>query len=150
MKTLITYSSKCLVLVAVVLSSAAGLKAQSNEGLKQYRVTAYKNGNNNIQSASNIANVAPMATIFIPTAFTPNEDGINEKFGVVGQGLGVFNMKIYNAWGEKIFECNKPEDGWDGTFKGKVAPVGTYLYVVTARSLKGDNIYRNGDFALVK
>lgn len=91
-----------------------------------------------------------MPTIFIPTAFTPNDDGINEKFGIVGQGIGTFNMKIYNAWGELVFECNKPEDGWDGTFKGAASPVGTYLYTVTARSLKGENIYRNGNFALVK
>lgn len=148
MKTIFTYATQCLFLIAMFLFCAPA-NAQS-QSFREYKVTAYRKGNTNIQSQSNIAKVAPMATLYIPTAFTPNADGINERFGVAGQGIANFNMKIYNAWGEVIFETDKAEDGWDGTFKGKESPVGTYLYVVTAKSMKGDNIYRNGNFALVK
>ncbi len=149
MKTINTNLKYILVLL-VTLAFGAEVNAQSNVVAKRYRVTAYKNGDTKIISQSNIATVVPAPTLFVPNAFTPNTDGINEKFGVVGQGIGYFNMKIYNAWGEMVYECNSPEDGWDGKFRGVDSPVGTYIYTITARGLKGDHIYRNGNFSLVK
>ncbi|MGZ5304440.1 MAG: hypothetical protein ACXWDO_10035 [Bacteroidia bacterium] len=49
-----------------------------------------------------------------------------------------------------MFESNNPNDGWDGSFRGKASPVGTYIYTIAARGLKGERLYRNGNFALVK
>lgn len=150
MKIKSTIASKYLLMAAMVMFTIAGANAQNNTSVKKYRVTAFKKGNTAVQSQSNYATVIPAATLFVPNAFTPNEDGINEKFGVVGQSIGKFNMKIYNVWGEVVYETNNPNDGWDGTFKGKASPVGTYIYTINAKGLKGERLYRNGNFALVK
>src|SRR5438874_7649950 len=86
---------------------------------KVYRVTAYQKGNNNIVSVSNYAEVVPHPRLFIPNAFTPNNDGINDYFGVNGEGLQNFHILIYNRWGQVIFESTNPHATWDGTFKGQ-------------------------------
>jgi gliding motility-associated-like protein len=150
MKLNFTNLFKGLAVVGIALFTFSQAGAQQNIASKQYRVTAFKNGDNSIQSVSNYATVVPAVNIYVPNAFTPNSDDINEKFGVTGQGIGQFNMKIYNAWGEKIFESNKPEEGWDGKFKGANSPVGTYLYIVVAKGVSGKNVYRNGNFVLLK
>jgi len=72
--------------------------------------------------------VEPIITFYIPNSFTPNNDGINETFFALGEGFETYNMKIYDRWGEMIFESNNPEIGWDGTYKGKPVEAGVYLY----------------------
>src|SRR5258708_37882138 len=79
-------------------------QAQNVLDNKVYRVTAYQKGNNNIVSVSNYAEVAPHPRLYIPDAFTPNGDGINDVFGVNGEGLQSFHIMIYNRWGQVIFE----------------------------------------------
>ena len=67
-----------------------------------------------------------------PNAFTPNGDGRNDEFlGLYDCAFGSFDMKIFNRWGELIFETNFPADGWDGTFNGVNCEMGTYIYVCT-------------------
>lgn len=74
--------------------------------------------------------------IYIPNAFTPNGDGLNDHFSVLGQGIGMINsFRIYDRWGTLIFSRSnfKPDDkngAWDGRIKGDNAPVGTYTYFV--------------------
>jgi gliding motility-associated-like protein len=79
--------------------------------------------------------------IFIPEAFTPNADGINSVLEVKGKHVGQVEMLIYNRWGELIFS-NKGGNldelstrFWDGTYLGKPAPTGTYVWKITYRSL---------------
>jgi gliding motility-associated-like protein len=68
----------------------------------------------------------------VPNAFTPNGDGINDKFKPVMPQVGIreFSMVIFNRKGTKVFETNKKEDGWDGTFNGKDTPVGSYVWLI--------------------
>lgn len=83
---------------------------------------------------------------FIPNAFTPNGDGRNDVFRLTGirfQELQEF--RVFNRWGEQVFSTINPEAGWDGTFNGKPAEIGTYTYLIrvalpdgTARRYKGD------------
>ncbi len=69
--------------------------------------------------------------IWIPNAFSPNEDGINEVFKAVSSTeLAEYKLYIYTRWGELIFTSDNIEIGWDGTFEGKMCPVGVYEYVV--------------------
>ncbi|MEO7315898.1 MAG: PKD domain-containing protein, partial [Ginsengibacter sp.] len=74
--------------------------------------------------------------IYIPNAFTPNGDGLNDYFSVLGQGIGMINsFRIYDRWGTLVFSKSnfKPDDksgSWDGRIKGHNAPVGTYTYFV--------------------
>lgn len=67
----------------------------------------------------------------IPNAFSPNSDGINDRYFVVANAeLRNFTMKIFNRWGQKIFETNDNAIGWDGTYKDKLQNSGTYVYVI--------------------
>ena len=74
--------------------------------------------------------------IYIPNAFTPNGDGLNDYFSILGQGIGLINsFRIYDRWGTLVFSKSnfKPDDksgSWDGRIKGDNAPVGTYTYFV--------------------
>jgi gliding motility-associated-like protein len=73
--------------------------------------------------------------VFIPNSFTPNGDGLNDRFYVLGPGLeSVMSMRIYNRWGNLVFErkyinANDPAQGWDGKFNGQDVPAGMYNYV---------------------
>jgi gliding motility-associated-like protein len=64
---------------------------------------------------------------FIPTAFTPNGDGLNDKIKMFGQDFYKLDVKIFNRWGEMVYFSTKKEDIWDGTIGGKPAPAGVYV-----------------------
>lgn len=71
----------------------------------------------------------------IPSAFTPNGDGLNDVFRVLNTyNLLVDQMTIFNRWGEIVFSAPNGTDGWDGTFKGREQPLGTYVYSIKGRS----------------
>jgi len=76
--------------------------------------------------------VAPSeCLVAIPTAFTPNGDGLNEVFRPKANcPLESYELQIYSRWGERIFYSRRPEFGWDGTFSNKKCPMGTYVYTL--------------------
>ena len=124
------------------------LFAQSVLDNKIYRVTGYKAGNNSIVSTSNYAEVIPPLSVFIPNAFTPNGDGINDTFGVKGEGIKKFTMRVFDRWGEVIFESRNPKQQWDGTYQGKPAQSDVYVYQFTAVGEKSET--RSGSVTLVR
>jgi gliding motility-associated-like protein len=73
--------------------------------------------------------------IYVPTAFTPNGDGLNDKFKIIPVGItNIRYFNIYNRWGQLIFSTQDPSKGWDGTVKGIPQPAGTYVWVVAGNS----------------
>ena len=78
-----------------------------------------------LDTATQYIYVEPYNSFFLPNAFTPNGDGKNEVFHGVGllRGANSFSLKIWNRWGELIFETNDPNEGWNG----KVRNVGTFV-----------------------
>ena len=76
---------------------------------------------------------------FLPTAFTPNEDGINDRYKPINYGVDEMEYRIYNRWGEKIYEGVAGDAGWDGTYMG--LPVANGTFVITV-SYKYDLGYR--------
>ncbi len=75
---------------------------------------------------------APYAPLYLPNAFTPNADGLNDSFRPLTNPdqLTAYSMYIYNRWGGLIFESHNPSEGWDGHCSGAPCPAGTYTYVV--------------------
>ena len=67
---------------------------------------------------------------YLPNAFTPNGDGLNDKFAAVQKYdyINKYHISIYNRWGQMIFETNDINSGWDGTYKGHPCMLGTYVY----------------------
>ena len=70
----------------------------------------------------------------MPSAFTPNKDGVNDRFTSIYSCLPEeYGISIYNRWGEKVFESNNPGRPWDGTYKGQVVAPDTYIYYLRYR-----------------
>ena len=85
---------------------------------------------------------------FIPNAFTPNGDGLNDQFRVVGLYRNItFEMYIYSRWGQLVFQSDDIDHGWDGSYKNKIAEADTYVWVVYVDFL-GEDIRTNGDVIL--
>lgn len=79
-------------------------------------------------------------SIDVPTAFSPNGDGVNDVIFVDGWGIQeLLYFNIYNRFGEKVYSSNDMYQGWDGTYKGTLQPVETYKYEAAVRSFD-DNI----------
>jgi gliding motility-associated-like protein len=87
---------------------------------------------------------------FMPTIFSPNGDLNNDELCVLGKCITSMSLKIYNRWGELVFESNNQNDCWDGTYKGAEANTGTYVYVLRLTFSNGDEIEENGNVSLVR
>jgi len=86
----------------------------------------------------------------VPSAFTPNGNGINDILYVKGFGIGHLNWQIYNRWGEKVFETEDLQTGWDGTYNGKPQPQEVYHYILSIQTTDGKKYNKNGDITLIR
>lgn len=71
--------------------------------------------------------------IFVPNSFTPNQDGYNDVFAVVGAEEREFALTLFDRWGRELYRTTDPYQGWDGTNSGSPVPPGAYVYTVTYR-----------------
>lgn len=86
----------------------------------------------------------------VPTAFSPNNDGVNDCFGVKYWGYVTdFRLAIYNRFGEIVYTSNDINSCWDGKIKGTAQASGTYVYEVAAKTICGE-VYRKGAFVLIR
>ena len=94
--------------------------------------------------------------LFVPGAFTPNGDGLNDIFRVSASpdDIAEFNMQIFTRWGEMLFESDNPVTGWDGTRGGKYCPSGSYIWKITYRGTAGgpgaESVTEKGTLELVR
>jgi gliding motility-associated-like protein len=98
--------------------------------------------------------VIPEITYFLPNAFTPNYDGTNDGFKGKGltDGIKRFSLKIWNRWGELIFETQNPDESWNGRkFNiGEDSPQGVYLCIVNYESPRGQPFEIKGYATLIR
>ena len=89
---------------------------------------------------------------YLPNAFTPNGDGLNDVFRPVSNEILDFHLIIYNRWGQMIFETSSSGNGWDGTFRGNKCEPGVYTYILTygGKSTEGDTKKITGFVTLVR
>lgn len=102
------------------------------------------------QSVSNEIRVIKDPNIYYPSAFTPNDDGLNDIFKLGGQYVTGFNMKIFDRWGELLFTSQDIGQGWDGTYRGKPMPEGTYVFSADLTDLAGRTFNRAGSIVLLR
>jgi gliding motility-associated-like protein len=89
--------------------------------------------------------------VYIPSAFTPNNDNLNEKFGVVENAfVQDFSFRVFSKWGELIFHSTNINDKWDGTFKGKKMPSGSYFWMLNYTNSRGRKMYEQGMVMLIR
>lgn len=94
-----------------------------------------------IDSFATVIQVNEEVIYYIPNAFTPDGDEFNQTFQpIFTAGFDPFdwNMKIYNRWGEIVFESNDHTVGWDGTYNGRLVPDGTYVWTVEFKTIASD------------
>jgi gliding motility-associated-like protein len=111
-------------------------------------VDAYGCSNNDSIAYTNIT---PCCLFSYPTAFTPNNDGRNDKYFIVTYGnMQSFYLNIYNRWGERVFNTFDQYTGWDGTYHGQPCEVGTYFFYMKAKCLTGREEIKSGTITLVR
>lgn len=91
-----------------------------------------------------------MTDVYVPTGFTPNNDGRNDVLRVIGTTVRRLDFGIYNRWGERIFYTNDIRRGWDGTVKGVAQSTGTYAYYLKAELLDGSIRVKKGTITLIR
>jgi|TARA_B110000090_G_scaffold8918_2_gene9166 gliding motility-associated-like protein len=114
---------------------------------KCYKVKT-TNSKTNATSISNTLCLNYSPTTYIPTAFTPNEDKLNDKFNIVGIAIKSYFLTIYNGYGEKIFENSSPT--WDGMYLDSPAPAGMYMYTLKVVTFQNQHNYLTGTIQLIR
>ncbi|HSN62203.1 MAG TPA: gliding motility-associated C-terminal domain-containing protein, partial [Ferruginibacter sp.] len=95
-------------------------------------------------------NVIVIPLLDVPNAFTPTQEGRNAIIKVEGFGIGKMSWKIYNRWGQLVFESAAKNMGWNGTFKGKLQPMDVYAYTLDVEFTDGKKIRKTGDITLFR
>lgn len=86
----------------------------------------------------------------MPSAFTPNRDGLNDCYGIKYWGIITkLEFSIYNRWGERVFYTTQPGECWDGKYKGVPQTPNVFIYMIKASTNCGE-VFRKGTFALIK
>jgi gliding motility-associated-like protein len=141
-----------IILIATVLlgiTTAFGYVDPDNKPTK-FRILAISATNDSVMSASNVITLFQPFSVELPTAFTPNGDGLNDTFGAVAKGVKEYKMIIYNRFGDVVFSSSDINNKWNGTVNGEEAPSGGYVYQVYAKSNEGQGIDKSGKVMLIK
>lgn len=89
--------------------------------------------------------------VLLPNAFSPNGDGLNDRFSPISDGhYQLFQLSIFNRWGERVFHGMNSRAGWDGMVNNRPADVGTYFYYVIGRCALGTEIKEKGEVTLIR
>jgi len=89
--------------------------------------------------------------VFIPNAFTPNDDSYNDFFEIKGRLIQEFDLQIFSRWGSTVFSSQSPDNAWDGTINGgRAAPSGIYIYKLVATLNGGIPYEATGTIMLVR
>ena len=88
--------------------------------------------------------------VFVPNAFTPNGDGKNDRLFVRSDIVLELQFRVYDRWGEKVFETNSLDEGWDGTFRGQPCEQGVYDYYLKVVCLGQVEFFKKGNVTLIR
>ncbi len=88
----------------------------------------------------------------VPTAFTPNGDGMNDKFRVHGYNVEEYRLQVYNRWGAKVYDSDfisDMEEGWTGRYNGHICELGVYVFTVDVRYTDGTTAFIKDNVTLI-
>jgi gliding motility-associated-like protein len=122
--------------------------ADPNNQLVQYVVKAIPNGIALLTSVSNRVEVIKDSNLYYPTAFSPNNDNLNDGFIVSGQFIVKMSLKIFDRWGVLLFTTEKNEP-WNGLRDGKPLPPSTYIWKADITDLAGQVYSKEGTIVLI-
>ncbi|MBK8054656.1 MAG: gliding motility-associated C-terminal domain-containing protein [Saprospiraceae bacterium] len=87
---------------------------------------------------------------YLPNAFTPNGDGKNDILLVKSNVITELEFVVYNRWGQEVFSTTRIDEGWDGTFEGKLMAPDVYAYYIRATCISGDRFLKKGNVSLLR
>lgn len=116
----------------------------------KYRIKAIST--NGKESFSNIYTIPIAVKLFLPDAFTPNGDTINDDLSIKGSTKRItnFEIQIFNRWGNPVFTSTDPTKTWDGTFQNTNSPSDTYSFKIVAKLDDGKELTKSGKFLLLR
>ena len=120
-----------------------------NEQEFDYQVRV-RSKNGAFLSNSNVIRFRREAALFLPDAFSPNSDGLNDTFKPNGTFYDNFQLVVYNRWGQSIFQTTDATTGWDGTLRGDRAPEGQYVYKIVITDSTGKEFVKQGVVLLLR
>lgn len=88
--------------------------------------------------------------IYVPSAFTPNNDRLNDRLRAAVVGYHFEKLLIYNRYGQEIYSSTTTAAGWDGTYKGQAVTAGIYIYLVKVKDKNGLPVQKKGSFVLLR
>ncbi|MBC8173659.1 MAG: gliding motility-associated C-terminal domain-containing protein [Chitinophagales bacterium] len=141
-----------------VSSPEADIEWQNGSANSSFVVNApgiyYVTAANGICTASDTIHVTLKnctCVLHVPNVFSPNADGINDNFTQVACDVfDFYDMRIYNRWGEFVFQTNNATEGWDGKFLDKECELGSYVYVINYTITGGEPDIKKGSVILIR
>ena len=104
-----------------------------------------------MDSTEKIIRVLNHCLIEVPTAFTPNNDGLNDWFSPHNALKAInYNFRVFNRWGQLVFETNDKQAFWNGRYKGNLQPTETYVWTAEGTDKQGAIINRRGQTILLR
>ncbi len=97
-----------------------------------------------------VLTVEPASSVYMPNAFTPNDDGRNDVLLPVTRGVKSYTLKIFNRWGELVYETSGSGNGWDGSFRGKPCKQDVYLWQIEIQAGDGNRSIKSGHVSLIR
>lgn len=116
----------------------------------QYIVTGSNSGRCFSSDTINVIVIPDCGDIFVPNAFSPNGDGVNDELKIQGLCLETLTFMIFNRWGEKVFETNDVKVGWDGNYHGEKLNTGVFVYRLEGKSYDGKGFSAKGNITLIR
>lgn len=92
----------------------------------------------------------PCGAIYLPNAFSPNNDNENDQECVMGNCIEFMHLVIYDRWGEKVFEAHQQANCWDGTYKDEKENTGVFTYYLDVTLTNGEKIFKKGNISLIR
>ncbi|MDI9341804.1 MAG: HYR domain-containing protein [Sediminibacterium sp.] len=121
------------------------------EDVGEYLVSLIVKSNNGcMDTIHKVIKVEEEFALYVPNAFTPNDDGLNDTFQPKGAGFKNYELSVFDRWGERVFVSNELAKGWDGTVKGVLAQDGVYAYKITLITIGGKSKDITGSVTLMK
>jgi gliding motility-associated-like protein len=123
----------------------------SNEGTYDVTLTVVDtNGCKNKTVKKALVEVGKMVSVFVPNAFSPNGDGVNDFFALEYRLIDEFLIVIYDRWGNQVYTSTDLKFRWDGTTNGAPNPDGTYVYVIKGKAADGAAVQVGGNVILIR
>ena len=114
--------------------TVTGTTADGCEGLDEILIKVYKG-----------------PEIYVPTGFSPDGNGLNDVLRAFPVGIKEFRyFRVFNRWGQLVFQTKEPGQGWDGTINGRPQPIGSFIWMAEAIDYQGKLLFRKGTVTILR